>query len=166
MKSVLLVVALLITVSVAGAAPFPVTDSGTRVAGATLVQDVDSPARNPYQITEMNGVCPNPPAQCVINFPVVNSKRVVIQHVSCEYDIPDSGTSNSGVVSVTSIGGQIVDYVQPTTTGPNANLFSLYIINTDVLLYVNKGTAASVDVSYSGAAPTSVTCTLSGYHID
>lgn len=164
MKSILLTTVLLTAGTVAGASPFTIADD-SRVPGATLVQDVDSPARNPYQETASGTAGCSAAGVCGALFPVVTHRRVVIQHVSCEFVVTNNAADYASRAAIQG-SGSTTNYLKIETNGKDdGSGFIVYTINSDVLLYVNKGTAPAVYANSIGAPIGGLTCTITGFYI-
>jgi hypothetical protein len=103
---------------------------------AALVQEVNVPAKSPYQFNLLfngdAGHCPNNFFCNVIFPPVPAGKRLVVTHVSAQYSM-NSGAVEAAVSIGTGIGNTL-DLPAPTYTGGNR-----FISSSPVTYYFEAG---------------------------
>jgi len=133
----------------------------------TLVVNQNDPTRHIYQQLAGESVCP-PVGEgpCTITFPAITSGVTLIQHVSCRFDLANTG---AGAIYIASLG---ITNEGPTNLVPvfvfgiSGNYINAtsYGINADTYLTFTKGQTPTFTVGAQFATPQGLFCTLSGYY--
>jgi hypothetical protein len=154
-----------------GNTPLPVTIAGdTTINGTVKIQDVDNPARQPWQHRFSLGVATGTVVSCD-SADVPAGKLLVIEYVSANEDLlPDAIMTHLDVIT-TQGGHQVRHFFTPTPTGRElASTARAFVVSQATRLYAEAGTG-SVEVcaqigtdfkSSSGDAQAG----LSGYLVD
>jgi hypothetical protein len=125
-------------------------------ATPTLVQNVDEPARNPYQQTLVSSDCNS--GGCGIVFDKVPANMTLrITYVSCFFTVGDA----NGVAEVYVTSDEKTAFISTVAYGNPNNIAA----NANINLYAAAGTRPSAAViAWTGAISTAG-CTLSGYYV-
>lgn len=136
--------------------------TGTRAVHAqtppTLVQNVDEPARNPYQQSVQIEPCNG---GCTVQFAAVPKNTTLrITNVSCIFVVGDSG----GVGEIYVSNGEVKPKVAFIPAVPYGNAEQI-VANAAINLYASAGNKPTVVAEENTAAISAAVCTLSGYYV-
>jgi hypothetical protein len=123
----------------------------------TLIQNVDEPARNPYQQTLVSSDCNS--GGCGIVFEKVPANMTLrITYVSCFFTVGDA--NGVGEVYVTN-GDEKTAFISTVAYGNPSNL----VANANINLYAAAGKKPVAGVQAWTGAISTFSCTLSGYYV-
>jgi hypothetical protein len=128
----------------------------------TLVQNVDEPARNPYQQTVNASTCESGFDFCTFQFTGPPAKtKLRMTYVSCYFEINDNGgvalvTVNNGEPSIKSA------FIPGIAQGRP----DVIVANAEINLYANAGDKPSVTVQANTSSVAGGLCTLTGYYVN
>jgi hypothetical protein len=133
-----------------------------RAAAVTLIQNIDEPARTPYQETiALTGGCDGGGDKCVYKFNAIPSgHRLRITYGNCLFFLNDpNGISWVGLLSADSDSAASV--ALPTTPYGNTEFVAA---GAELTLYVNAGhQSVMVLATNTGAVTDQSSCTIAGY---
>jgi hypothetical protein len=141
----------------------PTTKIKTDADNPIFVQDVDNPARQPFQQKMNFNLADGFSEVCMPIATVPAGKRLVIEYVSAKVNIP-GGQKLRALNVFTNLNGDFAyHFLVPTPTGA----FNEYVAGQQVRLYADPNTQVNICASRDtgdGIAP--VQATISGYLVD
>jgi hypothetical protein len=145
------------------AAFLALASAGAAAASRPIVtESIDEPGRTPYQENRQN-LCGLSQGCEIVYSAVPAGVRRIVDRISCE-GLTDTANSVS-FLSLLPYDGAALRAFIPVTTGPLAKEF---LVNTATQIYFDTGdtpTVFGLPIELSGAAITSLECTLVGHDI-
>jgi hypothetical protein len=134
-----------------------------RAAATTLIENIDEPARHPWQETSGLVQLCNGGQSCLIGFkPIPAGHRLRITYVSCLFEVSDPNGVAAVFLLSTLRGTGGATAILPTS--PNGNK-AFVAASQEITLFVNAGDNPTVVVNtYTGGlSKTDSGCTIAGY---